>query len=207
MTMLLDLDLHLPGRHEREAWAVFSGDRRYRHMLRRRWSDGPLVGFIALNPSTAGEGSEDSTSRQFKGFAKRWGYGGYTATNLYDVISTDPKRLAWLPDPISAVNGFYLDWLASVHDVIVFAWGRNADPVRAREVASRVWRQCDRRGGTVAALGWTANGQPRHPLYLSLETPLQTLTAGRAHREFVGVDRRWIPLLADTSDLDEQRSA
>lgn len=204
MNLILDLHLpHLPHRHHPDSWAVFSPDGRYRHLLRRRWDEGPLVGFVALNPSTAGEDREDSTSRMFKGFAKHWGYAGYTTANLYDAISTDPKALGRMADPVSAVNPFYLDWLATVHDLIVFAWGRSADPNRAQTVASRVWRLSSRRGGTVAVLGWTANDQPRHPLYMSFDTPLQTLTAG-AHPWFGDVaDRRWVDLLSDAGELVE----
>lgn len=204
MTLALDLHLpHLPHRHHRGSWAIFSADGRYRHLLRRRWDEGPLVGFLALNPSTADGHHDDSTSRMFRAFAEQWGYSGYTAANLYDAISTDPKGLAGMSDPVSPVNTFYLDWLACVHDLIVFAWGRNADAGRARAVASRVWRHANRRGGTVAALGWTANDQPRHPLYLKRDTALQTLTAG-AHPGFDDVaDRRWIQLLSDADELVE----
>jgi hypothetical protein len=123
--------------------------------------------------------------------------------NLYDAIRTDPNRLPAKADPDRPVNAYYLHWLAATHDMIVFAWGRNADPGHARAVASRVWRHCNRRGGTVAALGWTANDHPRPPLYLRSDTPLQPLTAG-AHPGFVDVaDRRWGQLMADTSDLDD----
>jgi hypothetical protein len=199
-------DLHLPHSHYIESWAIFSKDRCYRQLLRRRWADGPLVGFLGLNPSTASEHREDSTSRRFKGFAEKWGYSGYTAGNLYDAASTDPKRLTAMDVPVSGDNDRHLGWLAATHDMIVFAWGGNADPDRARAVASNVWHQCRQRGGTVAVLGWTGNDQPRHPLYLASDTPLQTLTAS-GHPGFVDVDPRWSRLLADTTGLSGDTTA
>jgi hypothetical protein len=50
-------------------------------------------------------------------------------------------------------------------------------------------------------LGWTAGGQPRHPLYLRGDTPLQCLTAA-AHDAMLDVDPRWSQLLADASVLE-----
>ncbi|WP_083341771.1 DUF1643 domain-containing protein [Mycobacterium talmoniae] len=200
--MTLTLDLHLPRRRDLGSWALFSGDGRYRHMLRRRWGMGPLVGWIGLNPSTASGHREDATSRRFHSFSAGFGFSGYTVANLYDAVSTDPRRIAYMADPRSPVNDLYLNWLAAVHDLIVFAWGAGADPAHARAVASRIWQSRVRRGGSVAVLGWTANGQPRHPLYLRSDTPLHTLTAGHPGG-FVDVDGRWSQLLADPTGLDE----
>ena len=58
-----------------------------------------------------------------------------------------------------------------------------------------------RTGATVACLGWTASGQPRHSSRLAKDTPLLTLTAD-AHPDFVDVDPQWVQLLTDTEVLD-----
>jgi hypothetical protein len=184
-----------------ESSAVFSEDGCYRYLLTQRWGAGPLVGVIGLNPLTADDHRHGSRSRRFRGFAKSWGFSGYTTANLYAGVCTDPKNLVEIADPVGPENDSYIDHLAATHDVIVFAWGVNANPGRARAVASRIWRQCGRCGGAVAVLGWTANDQPRHPSYVRADTQLQTLTAG-AHRGFIDVDPRCSQLLADTTDLD-----
>jgi hypothetical protein len=200
--MTLMLDLHLPQlpRHRAhsytEASAQFSECGRYRYRLTRRWDDGPALMFIQLNPSTAGADRDDPTVRRDVGFAHGLGYSALTALNIYAGKATDPRDLAAMADPIGPDNDTHIDTAAAHHDLIVFAWRAHADPDRARAVASRVWRICRHTGGSVACLGWTTNNQPKHPLRLAGDTPLQTLTAGH---DFADVDARWSQLLADTS--------
>ncbi len=154
--------------------------------------------FVSLNPSDADEHRDDPTTRRDMDFARDFGYDAVTLLNLGAAVMTNPKHLALLPDPIGPDNDAHLDREAARHDVIVFAWGAHADPARARAVATRLWRICRRTGGTVACLGWTAEGQPRHPSRLAKRTPLSTLTAS-AHLDFADVDPRWVQLLSDTS--------
>ena len=202
--MTLTFDLHLAPRlthhrvHYIEASADFSDCGHYRYRLKRRWAPGPALMFIQLNP-TAGAERDDATVRRDVGFALGFGYSAITAFNIYAATATHPRDLAAMADPIGPDNDAYIDRAAAEHDLIVFAWGHHADPARARRVASRVWRICAHTGASVACLGWTANNQPKHPLRLPADTPLQTLTAG-AHPNFVDVDPRWIQLLADAGD-------
>jgi hypothetical protein len=189
-----------------ESSAIFSEDRCYRYLLTQHWRAGPWVGLIGLNPSTAGEHRHDPASRRLRDFAKSWGFSGYTEGNLYAGVGTDPESLAEVTDPIGPDNDAYIDRIAATHDMIVFAWGVNANRGRAREVASRIWSQCGKRGGTVAVLGWTSNDQPRHPSNVRADTRLLTLTAG-SHPGFVDVDPRWSQLLADTTDLNRLTAA
>ena len=205
--MTLTLDLHLPQLshhrvHSTEASADFSHCGRYRYRLKRRWAQGPALMFIQLDP-TAGADRDDATVRHDVGFAHRFGYSAITASNIYAGKATQPHDLAAMADPIGPDNDAYIDRAAAEHDLIVFAWGRHVDPARARAVASRVWRICVQTGASVACLGWTANSQPKHPLHLRADTPLQTLTA-EAHPDFVDVDPRWTQLLADTASTDVQ---
>ncbi|OCB20040.1 hypothetical protein BRW65_22940 [Mycobacterium paraffinicum] len=208
--MTLMLDLHLPHWHRPERCAHFSPDRRYRYWLSCRRGPGPALMFISLNPSTADEHRDDATSRRDIGFADGFGYSAVTLTNLYAARATSPKDLAGIADPIGVSsdprydNDAQLDAQAAAHDVIVLAWGADADAARARTVASRMWRICRVTGGSLAVLGWTSSGQPRHPLYLRKDTPLQCLTA-RAHLDMLDVDPRWSALLTDSdvlADLD-----
>jgi hypothetical protein len=154
--------------------------------------------FVSLNPSDADEHRDDQTTRRDMAFAHGFGYDAITLLNLDAAVMTNPKHSALLSDPIGPDNDAHLDREAARHDVIVFAWGAHADPARARAVATRLWRIGRRTGGTVACLGWTAEGQPRHPSRLAKRTPLSTLTAS-AHLDFADVDPRWVALLSDTS--------
>ena len=204
--MTLMLDLHLPHWHRPERRAHFSPDRRYRYWLSCRRGPGPALMFISLNPSAADEQRDDPTSRRDIGFADGFGYSAVTLTNLYAARASNPKDLGGMDDPIGTSddpqydNDAQIDAQAAAHDVIVLAWGADADPARARAVASRMWRICQATGGSLAVLGWTCSGQPRHPLYLRKDTPLQCLTA-RAHRDMIDVDPRWSALLTDSDAL------
>ncbi len=200
--MTLTLDLHLSAWAHVERDARFSDDRQHRYWLTRRWGPGPALMFVSLNPSDANEHRDDQTTRRDMDFARRFGYDAATLLNLNSAVMTNPKHLAQVANPIGPDNDAHLDREAARHDVIVFAWGSNADPARARAVATRLWDISRQTGGSVACLGWTADGQPRHPSRLAKTTPLLTLTAA-AHPEFVDVDTRWTRLLADTDVLDE----
>ncbi|MGH3561546.1 MAG: DUF1643 domain-containing protein [Mycobacterium sp.] len=153
-------DLH---RTHTQSAATFSDDGRYRYLLTARWGEGPLLGLIGLKPSTVRAHRGAGSERWCRAFARSRGFAGYTEANLYARLSTDPKHLGELSDPVGPDDDAFIDQMAATHDIIVFAWGGNADPARARAVASRVWHQCGRRGGTVAVLGWTVNEQPIHP--------------------------------------------
>ncbi|MGB0683418.1 MAG: DUF1643 domain-containing protein [Magnetovibrionaceae bacterium] len=58
-----------------------------RFTLSRTWRAGPHVCFIGLNPSTADASKDDPTVRRWTHFAHAWGYGGFTAVNVFPVRS------------------------------------------------------------------------------------------------------------------------
>ena len=200
--MTLMLDLHLHQCHT----AVFSPCGRYRYRLGRSWGPGPAMMFISLNPSTAGERIDDATIRRDKRFARGFGYGAISALNLYGLRSTDPKGITRVDDPVGPDNDAHLDAAAAEHDLIVFAWGVHAQPARARAVATRIWRICQSTGGTVAVLGWTQGGQPKHPLRMRRDSQLQCLSPG-AHLSLLDVDPHWSQLLCDSGALDDPAEA
>ena len=79
---------------EVERTAFISPCERYRHALGRHWdNDKGFVLFIMLNPSTADAQQDDPTIRRCMDFAKRWGFGGIEACNLFDWRATDPKAV------------------------------------------------------------------------------------------------------------------
>jgi hypothetical protein len=160
-----------------------SADGRFRYLLERTWdpSKSPL-GFVMLNPSSADDVDDDPTARRCVGFAKREGAGGIVVANLFARIETDSRRLPeiWRREGWAALVGPAND--AAILELlihtrrIVFAWG--AVPPRVAAARPAAVEQRLRR----AALGrvqiyrlgdLTADGDPRHPLYLRSDTPLK----------------------------------
>lgn len=155
--------------------ADFSSDRQYRYMLRIRWSDGDLIQFIGLNPSTADENQDDATIRVCKAFAKRWGAGGIVMTNLFAFMSTNPKVMFAHPDPIGepgcfvSIGNSEFDnrndmalWSASLEcKRRIACWGIGGSHLYR---AFKVMRWLP----SVECLCKTRDGHPHHPLRLSL---------------------------------------
>ena len=73
--------------------ALISPDQRFRYWLLRRWSPGPLLVWVMLNPSTATPYLDDATIRKVRGFSKRLGYGGFVVVNVWAFRTKDPKVL------------------------------------------------------------------------------------------------------------------
>src|SRR4029078_1544091 len=94
--------------------AIFSRCRQYRYVLRRAWrNDLPEVLFIALNPSTADEASDDATVRRCIGFARDWGFGALAIANLFAFRSSNPLSLRCATDPIGPRNDWWLSRLSA----------------------------------------------------------------------------------------------
>lgn len=162
--------------------AFLSPDRLYRYRLWRIWHrTRPIAVWCMLNPSTASEITDDPTIRRCLGFAQCWGCGGILIVNLFAARATDPRTLATAPDPIGPENDDHLRWAASASATpLICAWG--AHPLAQHgERANRVQALLRQAGRSLACLGTTAHGHPRHPLYLPSATPLETLPAPAPH--------------------------
>lgn len=151
--------------------AVLSMDGKYRYRLSREWDDNGLrMTFVMLNPSTADASLDDPTIRRCIGFAKRDGYGGIYAFNLYAFRATDPQAMKRAIDPVGPENDAMLRYgfarAAEQGGPVVVAWGAHGDPVRVRQVM-KLMGDAD-----VCSLGTTKAGQPRHPLYVPSSQPL-----------------------------------
>lgn len=158
---------HFIPTHFIEAGATFSPDRMYRYRLLRRWSDGPLLMVIGLNPSTADEFIIDPTIRRCIGYAHRWGFSGLRMANLFAYRSTDPQEMLKVGDPVGPAN---LEWIitdarAEVRDggMIVAAWGNHGTHRFQNIITCRVLADQDI---PMHCLKVTKSGQPSHPLYL-----------------------------------------
>lgn len=149
-----------------ERTADFSPCRTYRYRLTRRWSDGPMLNVIGLNPSTADETQDDPTIRRCIGFARDWGYHGLVMTNLLGYRATDPKTLDAVDDPTGPDNWDWLVRCAQDAGFVLAAWGAHPAGVWASSHAMLrlPWSL------PLYCLGKTKDGHPRHPLYIAKAT-------------------------------------
>ncbi len=124
--------------------------------------------FICLNPSTADERTDDPTVLRCWRRAQRMGYGSFCMTNLFALRSTDPRGLRKHPNPIGegAENEGHILRVGALAGMIILAWGaqdaavqKQAAWVENRLKSAGLWPKCH-------ALGFTAAGIPRHPLYM-----------------------------------------
>lgn len=169
-----------------ERTAVLSPDGRYRYRLGRRWADGPTLGWIMLNPSTADADVNDPTIRRCIGFARREGCGAIDVANLFAWRATEPDALLGL-NPMEAAGpdnyAHLVDVLANC-ERIVAAWGgwlsgpnpglRDRSRMRPSPVA--VEMVADTIGVELLCLGRTSKFAPRHPLYVRGDQPLEPFT-------------------------------
>lgn len=140
--------------------AVFSRCRKYRYVLRRSWQlDLPQVLFVALNPSTADESTDDATVRRCVGFGRDWGFGGIVIANLFAYRSSDPAALRTAKNPVGPKNDRWLESLSGEAGITVAAWGAHGNLNGRAEIVLPKLKN-------VHVLGRTQGGDPRHPLYL-----------------------------------------
>lgn len=138
--------------------AMFSQDRKYRYALWRVWDKTkPLVMFIGLNPSTANEITNDPTVRRVCRFAFDWGFGGVYMMNLFDHVTSDPKKLEISGDRLDH-NDLWLTAIADKCQRIIFAWGSFPEAVEKGKAVAKKF--CG------YALGVNKDGSPKHPLYI-----------------------------------------
>jgi hypothetical protein len=146
------------------ASASFSACGHYRWWLERVWApERPRLLFIGLNPSRADGRRDDPTLRRLLGFARSWGYGALEVLNLFARISPSPALLRRAADPLGPHNDAWIGarLAAQPQAPLWLGWGNQGS-----------WRHRDRAvlallpGRACIALGCTASGQPRHPLYL-----------------------------------------
>ncbi len=149
--------------------AVLSPCRLYRYELSRVWeTEGPLVLFIGLNPSTADEMHDDHTIRRCIGYAKDWGMGGLMMGNLFAYRATDPKVMKQqYTKAIGPDNDEHLFKMAASADLIVGAWGSMGWFLNRGRLVREMFPN-------MKCLTWTKNGEPHHPLRLRKDlVPIQ----------------------------------
>ncbi len=179
-------DLGLVTRGDESSWAVTSPDDRYRYVLARMWdryfdseeSVRPLWVYGMLNPSTARHDQDDPTIRKCTGFARRGGAGGFLVVNLCAYSTPSPQELvrAYLSrvNVVGEHNQAAVRWALSRPALLglnIAAWGRV--PPKLREITKETRSQF----AGAQCFGFTAGGEPRHPLMLPYSTPLCSLAS------------------------------
>jgi hypothetical protein len=152
---------------------------RYRTVLWRCWGpDGeraPYALFVGMNPSTADAANNDPTCTREMGFTRRWGLTHYRKVNVSAYRATKPTDLVK-----AAAEGIEIDTLANRLAIATEAAGAHMI-VLAFGVLSGTMRFCAEgivkslldQKHDLACLGLTADGSPRHSLYLPNAAPLQ----------------------------------
>lgn len=137
--------------------AVFSECGKYRYYLLRVWEyEKPIAMCIGLNPSTADDGTDDTTIRNLCDLLKDYGYGGFYMTNLFALISPHPEDLRSCPDPVKE-NDTWLNHLGANNREVIFCWGAFK---QAEYRAKKLIQQFP----SALCFGKTATGKPLHPL-------------------------------------------
>ena len=152
--------------------AEISADERYRYLLRREWMPGDTFGVIMLNPSTADAQRDDPTIRRLIGFAGSNGCGSLLVANLFALRATDPQELLRADDPVGPGNDqAIIDVLASCK-VVIAAWGTFPKHGSLHHRTVAVSLLATQHDTALYCLGHTAEGYPRHPLYLRSDQEL-----------------------------------
>lgn len=155
------------------ASAVISPCHRYRYRLERRWGDGPAVGFLLINPSTATAEAVDPTADVFcVGIAKALGFNALVIGNPFAWRSVDREVLLQVEDPVGPDNGHFLDQLARDCPTVIAGWG--PWPMKKLGLRGHVWA-ARKRFPALKALAICNDGSPRHPLYFPFKRGVQLL--------------------------------
>lgn len=160
---------------------VIDGSGGYRYWLFRGCGsisaeDPRSVLFVGLNPSKADGTVDDNTSKRCVAFARRERCNIVEMVNLYAWRSTEPDELRLVDDPVGIDNDKWIRTCAEGAAIIVAAWGVSGPPGHQKRAAAVLGIL--REYNDVYCLGTTADGTPRHPLYLKAATPLMLLAEG-----------------------------
>ena len=155
--------------------AIISTCGMYRYRLDRQVGmDGPVYAFFGVNPSTADAAIDDATVRKWIGFSKRWGASRFIVGNVFAYRSTDVKALAKVADAFGSDIGDHTTDIINEADILVPCWGNTGKVPPPLQFAFDVLLDAlVSSGKPVKHFGTTNSGDPKHPLMLSYDTPLQ----------------------------------
>jgi hypothetical protein len=143
---------------------IFSTDRRYRYLLKHSCSplfEPNFCTWIGANPSGAMETALDPTLTRIRDFSLSWGYNGFIIANVFGLVSTDPRGLYSVEDPVGAENDRFILEAIRETGVVIAAWGEIG---RYQNRGNAVWKMIAE--FQPLCLRKTKNGFPGHPLYV-----------------------------------------
>ena len=151
--------------------AIFDKTGRYRYQLGRQWApNGKMVTFIMLNPSRADAAVDDPTLRACIQFAQRWDYAALSVVNLFAYRTPHPSELKKAKRPIGKENDRYVMAAAEAASQVVLAWG-NWGTLHGRD--RTILSLLSSYQSKLTYLQLNRSNQPRHPLYIRRDQPLQ----------------------------------
>jgi hypothetical protein len=143
--------------------ATISGCGQFRYRLGRRWSGGPPLVFVMLNPSTADAGQDDATIRRCVSFAQAHAFAAIDVVNLYAFRATKPADLRNAGYPTGDLTDWHIEHAVSNGGTTCVAWGTSSRTFGRAQVVLDLIR---RLGVQPQCLRITRNGHPQHPLRL-----------------------------------------
>lgn len=154
--------------------AVISPCRRYRYRLEREVSaNGLAFAYFGINGSKADATIDDQTTKKWIGFTRRNGGRKYIVGNPFAFRSQDVRLLADVGDPVGPENAQHLAGIIRDADILVPCWGsRNKIPERLHPQLDALRDLIFASGKPVRVFGFTASGDPKHPLMLGYDTAL-----------------------------------
>lgn len=144
---------------------LYSADKARRYAYRLCWdATKPYVLWVMLNPGTGEtEQRRRNTLERCISWSKQWGFGGLLIGNVFAVRTRSARELVRQELSSDPLNEEALALMRELATETVVAWGGKG----ARH----------RRSSTIApllaganCLGFTAKGEPRHPLYVPSAT-------------------------------------
>lgn len=161
--------------------AIISDCGLYRYRLERHGLKGAgAIAWIMVNPSAADATNDDATIKKVIGFSERAGAGWLIVGNKFAYRATDIKELRRVENPRGPDNDEHLQRILRDAPLVVVAWGPLAKlPDHLRSRWRTIVRMAADAGVQLMCLGTAQDGQPRHPLMVSYDTPLTPWRAPR----------------------------
>ena len=157
-----------------DGW-IYIGNKNERYLLGQPGKRNILV--FGVNPSTAVPGKDDPTIRKVRNIVQHEGYDGWIMVNLYPLISTKPDDLPEESDEKlvknnldvleAVVKSYYIDRIwAAWGDIIEKRFYLGDGLYNIQELLCCIDAEWYYRGSR------TKKGNPRHPLYMRLDEPM-----------------------------------
>lgn len=132
--------------------------------------------WVGVNPSKADAMIDDATVRKWYGFSRVLGANTFVVGNLFTRRATDVRELRYVDDHRHEENNVALRAMIAASDALFPCWGSLGKlPKDLRPRADEVMQMLLDSGKLVCCLGYTKDGQPRHPLMLSYNTRFETI--------------------------------